>query len=89
MVSAMKKSLESVVDVVQSLLGVSHVFFECSHVVVEVSLIAVHIFPKVENLHVEVISLALEAPFISCHMVIHDLADGGEVSVSVRHVAQR
>ena len=65
MVSAMKKSLESVVDVVQSLLGVSHVFFECSHVVVEVSLIAVHIFPKVENLHVEVISLALEAPFIS------------------------
>ncbi len=89
MVSAPKKSLESVVDVVQSLLGVSHVFFECSHVVVEVSLVAVHIFPKVENLHVEVISLALEAPFISCHMIIHDLTDGGEVSVSIRHVAQR
>ena len=89
MVSAMKKSLESVFDIVQSLLGVSHVFFECSHVVVEVSLVAVHVFPKVEDLHIEVISLALEAPFISCHMVIHDLADGGEVSVSIRHVAQR
>ena len=61
MVSAMKKSLESVVDLVQSLLGVCHVFFECSHVVVEVSLVAVHIFPKVENLNIEVISLALEA----------------------------
>ena len=85
----MKKSLERVVDVVQSLLGMCHVFFECSHVLVEVSLIALHVFPKVEDLHIEVISLALEAPFISCHMVVHDLADGGEVSVSIRHVAQR
>ena len=89
MVSAMKKGLECVVDVVQSLLGVSHVFFECSHVLVEVSLVAFHVFPKVEDLHIEVISLALEAPFISCYMVIHDLADGDEVSVSIRHVAQR
>ena len=47
MVSEMEKSLESVVDVVQSLLGICHVFFECSHVVVEVSLIAVHVFPKI------------------------------------------
>ena len=89
MVSALKKSLERVVDIVQSLLGMRHVLLEFGHVLVEVSLIPLHIFPKVEDLNIEVISLALEAPFISRHMVIHDLADGGEVSVSIRHVAQR
>ena len=42
MVSAMKKSLESVVDVVQCLLGVSHILLESLNVCIHGVVVLVH-----------------------------------------------